>query len=912
MVTSLRPTQLQTEQLERALGRSLSTRDLEYCRQQAKLLQPKVGLCWRSTTATPGLYLVLAGRARVVDPRGNLIATLQPGDSFGSFTLLAANTTPPQTWQPYDVKASLDLTLCQLPKACCDRLLKHQPDLYDRWSEQAEQLNQALLVGPGQATTTQITAPVAAEANAQRQQTTQRPRRNHAVFPNPTQAVGHLWQKLSQRYPLVLQQSTSDCGAACLAMVARYWGKRFSINRLRDLANVDRNGASLKGLAAAAETLGFETRPVRASLDQLAQQDLPAIVHWQGNHYVVVYAITRRHVIIVDPGRGQVKLTHQQFTTDWTGYALLLRPTTTLRRAKNESTPFWQFIELAKPHTVVLLEVLLASIFIQIFGLVTPLFTQIILDRVVVQRSQLTLFAVGLGLLIFSLFRVAMTGLRQYLIDHTANKIDLALIAGFIRHTLQLPLGFFETRYVGDIVTRVQENRKIQQLLSGEGLTIILDLLTVVIYIGLMLKYSWKLGLLVLVVVPPFFILALVATPFLKRISRELFNAMAHESSYLIEILGGIQTVKSTAIEQTVRWQWEERFNKAIQKQFAAQLVSNRMQIVSHGIEAIATTGLLWFGAYLVIENQLSIGQLVAFNMLLGNVITPFQRLTLLWNQLQEVMIATERINDVLGYEPEEDLQTQNKQVLPELQGQIQFKQVTFRYHPESDTNTLENLNFEVQPGQMVAVVGRSGSGKSTLTKLLLGLYPATDGQILIDGHDLSSLSLKSLRQHIGVVDQETFLFGGTIRENIALGKPTATLEEVMEAAQNAGADEFIRKLPMGYESQVGEGGSTLSGGQRQRLAIARALLANPPLLIFDEATSHLDTISESHIQANLERSLKSRTTIVIAHRLSTIRQADQILVLDQGVLVEQGNHAELLAKRGHYFHLHQQQQALT
>ena len=586
----------------------------------------------------------------------------------------------------------------------------------------------------------------------------------------------------------------------------------------------------------------------------------------------------------------------------------MLQPTALLKEAIETTTTFWQFFELMKPHGVVVLEVFIASIFIQIFGLITPLFTQLILDRVVVQRSGLTLMAVGLGLLMFSLFRVAMMGLRQYLLDHTANKVDAALIVGFIRHTLRLPLSFFESRYVGDIVSRVQENRKIEKFLTGEALSILLDLLTVFIYVGLMFWYSWKMALLALVIVPPFFLLALIATPFLRRISREIFHAYAKENSYLIETLSGVRTVKSTAVEQTVRWHWEELLNKEIKQGFTGQVISNRLQIFSNAIQAVATTALLWYGAWLVIQNQLTIGQLVAFNMLLGNVISPFQRLTVLWNEFQEVVIAMERINDVLDAEPEEDLQQQARQSLPPIKGHICFDKVTFRYHPESEVNVLENLSFEVKPGQMVALVGRSGSGKTTISKLILGLYPPTDGKVLIDQLDIMSLSLGSLRSQVGVVDQDTFLFGATIRENISLGHPAASLDEIMEAARLAGADEFIKQLAMGYETQIGEGGGMLSGGQRQRIAIARALLGNPQLLILDEATSHLDAESERIIQNNLNQILKGRTTLVIAHRLSTVRNADLILVMDRGVLIERGSHQELMAKRGHYYYLNQQQ----
>ena len=731
-------------------------------------------------------------------------------------------------------------------------------------------------------------------------------------FPSPQVTIGQTWGHLSQRYPFFAQQSASDCGAACLVMISRYWGKHFSVNRLRDLANVSRSGASLRGLTTAAESIGFATRPVKASLDKLAEQPLPAIAHWEGKHYIVVYEITSKRVIVGDPAIGQRSLTKAEFQADWTGYALLLQPTALLKDAQEESTPFWKFFELVAPHSRILLEVFIASVLIQLLGLVTPLLTQLLLDRVIVQGSTLTLNAVGLGLLIFSLFRIVMNGVRQYLLDHTANRLGLALMVGFIQHTFRLPLAFFESRYVGDIVSRVQENQKIQRFLTGEALSIILDLLTVFIYVGLMFWYSWQMALLCLTIIPPFFLLALVATPFFQRINREVFNALANENSYLIQSLTGIRSIRSMAIEQTVRWRWEELLNHFIKKIFKGQVINNQIQVFSATIQSLVSTGLLWYGAWLVIQNQLTIGQLVAFNMLLGNIIQPFQRLTVLWNQVQEVIVSAERINDVLEAEPEEDLHSFARQLLPKLQGRIRFDCVTFRYHPESDINVLENLSFEIQPEQTVAVVGRSGSGKTTLSKLILGLYPPTEGKVLIDGHDVTSIQLRSLRQQIGVVDQDTFLFGGTIRENISIAHPEATLEEIMEAARLAGAEEFIKRLPLGYETQIGEGGGMLSGGQRQRLAIARALLGNPRLLIFDEATSHLDAESEGIIQNNLKTILKGRTSVIVAHRLSTVRQADLILVLDRGVLVESGTHNQLVAKKGHYYYLNQKQLAET
>ncbi|MDK2408226.1 peptidase domain-containing ABC transporter [Aphanizomenon sp. PH219] len=794
------------QQINHALGYSLSEAEFQHYLPQFKEKTPKVGKFWQGTDVEPGIYIVIAGKARLLDEAGELIATLEAGASFGEYTLF-----PESEFQIYGARASVNLQLCFVPNSVLSPLMAKYPQIKEHLWHQAQKLNSLLI---GSDSTTEIGENINSKPEFLALSTVEAKSElkiSKAYFPSPTQRVRHLWQHIVRRYPFFAQQSASDCGAACLVMVSRYWGKRFSVNRLRDIANVDRNGASLRGLLTAAESLGFATRPVKASLNQLAKQKLPAIAHWEGKHYIVVYEITSKHVIVADPAIGQRTLTHAEFKADWTGYTLLLQPTAMLKEAKETSTPFWQFFELMKPHSLILLEVFIASVFIQIFGLITPLFTQLILDRVVVQRSELTLTAVGIGLLLFSFFRVAMMGLRQYLLDHVANRVDLALIVGFIRHTFRLPLSFFESRYVGDIISRVQENRKIQRFLSGEASSILLDLFTVFIYVGLMLWYSWKMALLALVIVPPFALLALIATPFLQRVSREIFGAVAKESSYLIEALTGLRTVKATAVEQTVRWHWEELLNKEVKANFSGQIISNRLQIFSNLIQSLATTGLLWYGAYLVIQGELTIGQLVAFNMLLGNIITPFQRLIVLWNQLQEVVIAVERINDVLDTEPEEDLQHQPRQNLPQLQGNIRFDNVTFRYHPESDINIIENLSFQIKPGQMVALVGRSGSGKTTISKLVLGLYPPTDGKVLIDGQDITSISLRSLRQHVGVVDQDTFLFGGTIRENISLGHPGVPLIEVIEAAQLAGADEFIKKLPMGYETQIGEGGGGAS-----------------------------------------------------------------------------------------------------
>ncbi|MCG9890950.1 MAG: peptidase domain-containing ABC transporter [Thermosynechococcaceae cyanobacterium MS004] len=985
-----------------ALGEPLSSKELTFCLKSIALITPTAGQqIWELAHSPYGLYIVLAGQVRLINPEGNLVLTLAQGTTVGECFLFS------DTWfRPYTVRASRGVHLGYFQADSLERILVQFPQIRDRLYERALRRNLMLNFGqhpqlqavprshlwslvqnaPRETLNAQATAIAAAaeiwliERGSLGSKTGQRLTQGHlysevekgawhaveptvlyrlskaelervqtekstpsglidsvtpgmgnlsgngevgalpaapqslaqtvpkAYFPRPALKLGHWWQQLTQQYPFVKQQSLSDCGVACLVMIGRYWGKNFGINQLRALANVNRNGASLWGLVTAAESVGFSTRPIKGTLEGLRGLSLPAIAHWEGNHYIVVYAITRRSVVVSDPAVGRRRLTRAQFQKGWTGYTLLLQPTQALQQAPEAQSDLWRFIELVKPYQFVFLEVLLASLVIQIFGLCTPIFTQVLLDRVVVERSTSTFFAAGTGLLIFSIFGLVMRSLRRYLLFHTANRIDLSLAVGFIAHALRLPQRYFDTRYVGDITSRIGENRTIRRFLSSDAVLTLIDMLMVFVYFGLMFWYSWQLALTAAVLLPILAMVTLVTTPFLKRMSREVFNTKTKEGSYLIEALTGVTTIKALGIERLIRWHWEELFNQSIKTNFSGQLLRERLDLVSDVIETTGTRLIFLFGVWQVINEQLSIGQLFAFNMLLGSVFSPFDRLISLWNDFQEVVIAVERLNDVLNTPPEEDEKSLLLPALPPLRGHVSFRQVTFRYSLESDRNTVENITFEVLPGQTVAIVGRSGSGKTTLAKLLLGLYPVTGGHILVDDYDINSITKTSLRRQMGVVDQETFLFGGTIRENISLAYPSATTEEIREAARLAGADQFINELPLKYETPIGEGGGMISGGQRQRLAIARALLGNPRLLVLDEATSSLDTESEHIIQTNLTTILKDRTTLIIAHRLSTIRNADLILVLDRGILVEQGTHEELMARRGQYFYLNQQQ----
>lgn len=710
-----------------------------------------------------------------------------------------------------------------------------------------------------------------------------------------------------QSYPFIQQQSSSDCGVACLAMIAQYWGKRFPLYFLRNLAGVGRVGASLKGLTTAAENLGFHTRPVRASLSRLASLTNPWIAHWQGDHYVVVYRVSRTRILIADPALGKRSLSHRDFQMGWTGYALLLDPTDQLEVTEPEKASLKRFWGVLWPHRSVLLQIIVASLLLQVFGLVTPLFTQVILDRVVVQKSLVTLHVFAIGLLLFSIWRVGLVAVRQYLLDYFSNRLDLTLISGFISHTLMLPLKFFELRQVGDIITRVQENQKIQLFLTRQAVSTWLDALMIFVYLGLMVYYNWKLTLLVLAIIPPIVILTLVATPLMRRISREIFNQEAAENSSLVELLAGVATVKTAAAERDLRWRWEELLTRTLNTQFRGQKLANGLTAASGLINSFGSTLLLWYGATLVIQEQLTIGQFVAFNMLIGNVIAPIMALVGLWYEFQEVVISVERLDDVFSTRPEESPQ-KPMLVLPRLRGSVRFENVTFRYNQEEDRNTLQNISFEVNAGQTIAIVGRSGSGKSTLVNLLQGLYHPNGGRIWMDEHDIRHVSPQSLRSQLGVVPQECFLFSGTILENITLYRAEYSLDQVIKVAKLAEAHAFIQDLPLGYNTKVGERGSTLSGGQRQRIAIARALLGNPQILILDEATSSLDTESERRFQENLARISRDHTAFIIAHRLSTVRHADCIFVLEQGILAEHGTHDRLVALRGLYYHLAQQQ----
>lgn len=723
--------------------------------------------------------------------------------------------------------------------------------------------------------------------------------------PKPASLIARLLKKQFKqlRYPWIEQYDETDCGAASLAMICKFYGKKVSVTRLRDLANVSTEGASLLSMARASEALGFTARAVKAAYETLMRIPLPSIIHWDGYHYIVLYEVNQDRAIVGDPGRGLLTIGREEFLQRWTGYALVLEPTPGLEGVEEARTTLRRFLDYVIPYRWLLFEVLLCSLLISVFGLATPVFTQLIVDNVVVHHNVTLLNTVLIGMIVITIFTIVSSGLRTYLMQHLSMKLEMAMLGNFYKHVVSLPMRFFSVRKVGDILARFEENDKIKELLTGTSISMFIDVLMIFVYISVMFFYSEKLAFIVLAFIPLFAALTLGFTPVFKRMSRTAFEKEAANQSFMVESVTGVSTIKANNAEFPNRWKWEELFAKTLRVRFKFAMVDLSADSVGTLLQTLSTVTLLFFGAHLVIKGEMSIGQLMAFNGLVGQVIEPINKLVGQWNEIQEALISVERLNDVFDVKVEERPEDETLVRMPAIKGHVKFENVSFAYS-EADRMILKNVTFEVMPGKMVAIVGRSGSGKTTLINLLTRFYSPTGGRILVDSMDIQNVTVSSLRSQVGIVLQENYLFSGTIRDNITLGAPEKTFNAVVEAATLAAAHDFISAMPLGYKSDVGERGSSLSGGQRQRVAIARALIRDPRILIFDEATSALDNESEKAIQKNLSSITQDRTTFVIAHRLSTVQGADLIIVLDQGVIVEKGTHHELMERRGLYYYL--------
>jgi subfamily B ATP-binding cassette protein HlyB/CyaB len=828
------------------------------------------------------LYVVRHGEVRIVRTEEGTeypLATLGHGEIFGEKACLMRQE------QMAAVIASKDTALLVIPEKTVHFILERNPKLREVLEERIRFVEREL----------------------QRHKKLAERRKLPVIF--DLQSKPELGEKVIRRFAWVEQAEEMDCGAACLAMLCRHYNIAMTLGKLRELANVTTNGATLDSLARAGESLGFTTRGVQCTFESLLGFELPLIVHWEGYHYVVVYGISKRQVWIADPAVGFKKLSVEEFERGWSGTCLLFTPGQNLVQLAASRSPWIRFAGYLKPYKKILLHLFMATFVIQVLGVVPPVIIQNVLDGVIVHHNIGLLHLLIMGLIISNVFTQLISTVRAFLANFMVRNMDFAMMSQFFKHTMSLPLSFFAKRKTGDIFARFQENHTIRAFLTESTVTTVLNMLMVFIYFTIMFLYNVKMTLLLIGFVIPIMVLTVAVTPKLKNYAREVFTAATDAKAFLMETLGGAETIKGMGIERPVRLKWEKKYAKALEVQYRAQRFNILIGLVGQLLNAATTIAILWVGAHLVLTHELTIGQLIAFNALMGSVLAPLMGLVGLWSLLNDAGVAMERLGDVLDIAPEQKPgELASRIVLPDLKGEITLDGVYFRYGGNETAHVLENVSLEIKPGELIAIVGRSGSGKTTLAKMLVGFYAPTEGRVTVDGYDMTVVDKEYYRAQVGYVMQSNLLFSGTIAENIASGDASGDRRRIEEVAKMADAHAFISKMPLGYEQVVGERGIGLSGGQIQRLCIARALYHDPRLLVFDEATSALDTQSESNIIGNMQDILKGRTAVIIAHRLSTIMRADKILVLYEGSIVEQGRHEELVERKGMYYQLVQKQ----
>ncbi|NJR68764.1 MAG: peptidase domain-containing ABC transporter [Synechococcales cyanobacterium CRU_2_2] len=664
-------------------------------------------------------------------------------------------------------------------------------------------------------------------------------------------------------------------------------------------------GLPLIFCGAVAELMGLKTQHAQIPSSAIARIQGPALIPWEGG-FAVLYETNTKEITLGVPEVGIIRPSPEEFQAQWgeKGEVLMLE---VAKETPQQKFGLQWFVPSLRRYRMVLAVVLLASFFVQLFGLANPLMIQVIIDKVITQNSTDTLQVLGLFLVVVAIFEALLSSLRTYLFVDTTNRIDLALGAEIIDHLFRLPLRYFEKRPVGELSSRVNELENIRQFLTGTALTVVLDSVFSVIYIVVMFVYSWKLTLVALGSIPLFIGVTLIFSPIVRRLLRKKAENYARTQSYLVEALSGIQTVKAQNIELKARWQWQDRYARYVSAGFKTVLTNTIASSTSDFLNKLSALLVLWVGAVLVLNQDITLGQLIAFRIISGYVTGPLLRLAQLWQNFQETALSLERLSDIIDTPQEESEEERNNILMPLVKGNIRYENVSFRFGASGPLQ-LTNISVDIPAGKFVGIVGQSGSGKSTLTKLLPRLYHPASGRILIDDYDVNKVELYSLRRQVGIVPQDSLLFEGTIQDNIALTRPDASSEAIIEAAQIACAHDFIMDMPQAYNSSVGERGSNLSGGQRQRIAIARTILQNPRLLILDEATSALDYDTERQVSLNMMEALRGRTVLFITHRLTTVQNADLILVMDKGSIVEQGSHEELMAERGRYYALFQQQ----
>lgn len=729
------------------------------------------------------------------------------------------------------------------------------------------------------------------------------PTRNSANFGQPNPILD---------FEIIKGIGTLDEILACFQMLSKLLKLTFRRDAVERVVRDSLRRGQIPNLqlcGSLASMLGLHAVGAKVFPEMGTRMSTPAILEWNKG-FALALSSNGSGLTIASPSEGIILIKPDELKNHYPNGIEIVVIEKTNRTPEQRFGPSWFFPALKKYQSV-LIQVLIASFVVQLFTLANPLLIQIIIDKVINQRSLDTLQVLGIALVGVTIFEGILGSLRTFLFAQTTNRIDMRLGAEVIDHLLRLPLDYFDKRPVGELGTRVAELEKIRQFLTGQALTTIIDTAFSIIYIGVMLLYSWVLTIVALVVVPIQVLFTIIGAPLFRRQYRQAAIENAKTQSHLVEILTGIQTVKAQNVEMISRWKWQDLYAGYISRTFEKTVTGVSLTEIGKVLQNVSQLAVLWVGASMVLSGNLTLGQLIAFRIISGYVTQPLLRLTTIWQNIQELKVSFERLADVVDTPQESNDSDQAKIPLPPISGEVEYQNVSFSFISDKNKDVLKNINLTIKPGTFVGVAGQSGSGKSTLMKLLPRLYSPRKGRILLDGYDIDKIELYSLRRQIGIVPQDPLLFAGSVSENIALTDPDAKTDDIVKAARLACAHDFIMELQAGYSSNVGERGSTLSGGQRQRLAIARTLLSNPRLLVLDEATSALDYETERKVCDNLRDSLKECTTFFITHRLSTIKRADIILLLHQGVIAESGTHEELLELKGRYYALYRQQEGI-
>jgi HlyB family type I secretion system ABC transporter len=866
---------------------------------------------FRQGDASGPLYLIEEGRVRIFRieaGRREHVAHLGPGEFFGEASVFLG--APRQT----TAEASSRCRLLTLNEETFGRLVSALPDFRARMEERIarydyktradvpDDIEQELL--PASAAARPAVDGSQVDAGPAAQDDGDAPFGDRGYFRKRRRRI--------RRMPLVRQIDEMDCGAASLAMVCRQFGRQVPLARIRQLVNTGIDGTSLRALCTAGEELGLAARAVKASPRHLDAMPLPAVVHWDADHWIVLYDVGPKAVRVADPALGHRTIPRDEFERRWSGYAALFDYTQAFEAAPVSGSSMAWLWPLMRTYRGVLLQALGLAVIVSALQMVLPIFTQVMVDRVLVDQNVglLDLLFVGMGLTM--LFMMLSLGAQRYLLSFAAVRIDAAALDFVTRRLLSLPLSYFSTRRTGDIQRRLDGMREIRDFTVQEGIGAVMSLAMLAASLTLMTVYSASLTLVFLLTAPLYLLLMLASFRFLRPTFQGLEEAYSKYHSYQIDAIKGIETVKAMGGESAFRELMVAQFQSVAQKTFRADFTVLSYEGAIQAVTFLTGALFLWAGAHQVMSGAMTIGGLVAFNSLVAMSTGPLRALLGTWDNLQRGAVLLDRLNDVLEHEPEQGADRSQLRPVRALEGHVSFRNLGFRYGGPEAPAILDGITLDVPAGRIVAIVGRSGSGKTTLAKCLAGLLEPTTGTILFDGADMKTLNYRELRRQIGFVLQENYLFSDTIARNIAFGEEDPDFERVQWAARVASAHEFIERLPLGYDTKIGESGLAISGGQRQRVAIARAVYHKPPILLFDEATSALDTESERSVKQNIDELLRGRTAFIIAHRLSTVQNADLILVLERGRLVEHGTHEELLKRQGLYYYLSSQQLAVA